>query len=271
MTHIKLSVAWWSFVPAAMTPEQFVRTVAGIGYEAVELVEPEHWPLVKDHGLAIATIRGHQSIAEGLNRRSHHDRIEHEIRANLKLAEQWDIPNLICFSGNRNGLDDATGIEITADGLRRVAQVAEDAGVNLVLEVLNSKVDHPDYQCDHTAWGIQVCQRVGSPRVKLLYDIYHMQIMEGDIIRTIRDHHAHFGHYHTAGNPGRHELDEAQELGYPAILRAIAATGYAGYVGHEFVPKGDPITALQAAFDLCQVAWRQANDSNAHRSISRQR
>jgi hydroxypyruvate isomerase len=156
--------------------------------------------------------------------------------------------------GNREGLDDQTGAEITAEGLSRVAGVAEEAGVTLVMELLNSKVDHKDYQCERTAWGIEVCQMVNSPRVKLLYDIYHMQIMEGDIIRTIRDHHASFAHYHTAGNPGRHELDETQELYYPPIIRAILATGYQGYLGQEFIPKGDPIAALKQAFDLCNVS-----------------
>jgi hydroxypyruvate isomerase len=189
-----------------------------------------------------------------LNRREHHDRIESEIRTALNHAERFGISNLICFSGNRNGVDDATGAEITAAGLRRVAQAAEDAGVNLVLELLNSKVDHPDYQCDRTDWGRSVCQMVDSPRVKLLYDIYHMQIMEGDIIRTIRAHHADIAHYHTAGNPGRHELDDRQELHYPAIMRAIADTRYEGYIGQEFSPTGEPIAALQAAFDLCNAA-----------------
>ncbi len=254
MGRIKQSVSWWCFARGDITPETLVRAAADIGYEALELVGPEHWQLIKDHGLAIAAFGGHQSIAAGLNRREHHGRIEQEILANLKRAEQWSIPNLICFSGKRDGLDDATGAEIAAEGLRRVARAAEDAGVNLVLELLNSKVDHADYQCDRTAWGIKVCQMVDSPRVKLLYDIYHMQIMEGDIIRTIRDHHAFFAHYHTAGNPGRHDLDDTQELYYPAIIRAIAATGYDGYVGHEFVPKDDPVAALRAAFDLCNVS-----------------
>jgi hypothetical protein len=143
--------------------------------------------------------------------------------------------------------------EITAEGLRLVARAAEEAGITLVLELLNSKVDHKDYQCDRTDWGVRVIQMVDSPRVKLLYDIYHMQIMEGDIIRTIRDSHAHIGHYHTAGNPGRNEIDDTQELNYPAIVRAIAATGYAGYLGQEFVPKGDPVAALRDALARCQV------------------
>src|SRR5262249_43456929 len=140
-----------------------------------------------------------------------------------------------------------------AEGLGGVAKLAEQAGVTLVLELLNSKVDHPDYQCDHTTWGVAVCRAVGSPRVKLLYDIYHMQIMEGDIIRTIREHHGLFGHYHTAGNPGRHELNQSQELNYPAIMAAIAATGYDGYIGQEFVPLGDPVAGLRAAFELCDI------------------
>jgi hydroxypyruvate isomerase len=254
VSALKQSVSWWCFVPEAMTPRAFLRTVANVGYEAVELVPQEYWPLVREHGLAIAAIDGHGSISEGLNRRQNHARIEREICARLALAEQWGISNLICFSGNRGGRDDASGVEITAEGLRRVAGAAQDAGVTLVLELLNSKVDHPDYQCDHTAWGIEVCTMVGSPNVKLLYDIYHMQIMEGDIIRTIQKYHPFFGHYHTAGNPGRNDLDETQELNYPAIMRAILATGYQGYVGQEFLPRGDPAAALQTAFNVCTAS-----------------
>jgi hydroxypyruvate isomerase len=253
MARLKQSIAWWCFVPGAMTPEALLRTAAEIGYAAVELVPPEHWQLTREYGLRIASIAGHASIAEGLNRREHHDRIEREILANLELANQWGIPNLICFSGSRAGLGDAQGAEITAEGLRRVAPAAEAAGVTLVLELLNSKIDHPDYQCDHTEWGAQVCRMIGSLRVKLLYDIYHMQIMEGDIISTIRANSDLIGHYHTAGVPGRHELDDAQELNYPAIARAIAATGYDGYIGQEFVPRGDPVAALKTAFDVCDV------------------
>jgi hydroxypyruvate isomerase len=253
MSQIKQSVAWWCFVRGEMTPEQLVRAAAEIGYAGVEIVPQQFWPLIREHGLTIAAFSAHQSIAEGLNRREHHQRIERELLASIKQAEEWSIPNLICFSGNRAGLDDAAGAEATAEGLRRVARAAEDTGVNLVLELLNSKVNHPDYQCDKTAWGVEVCRMVGSPRVKLLYDIYHMQIMEGDVIRTIQDHHAFFGHYHTAGNPGRNEIDETQELYYPAIVRAIVATGYDGFLGQEFVPKGDPVAALKDAFDRCTL------------------
>jgi hydroxypyruvate isomerase len=249
---MKQAVAWWCLTPRALTPEQLVRAAAEIGYAGIELAEPEYWPLIRAHGLTIVSTRGHESLTDGLNRRENHDRIEREVLANLKVAAQWGIPVLICFSGNRNGLADDLGAEITAAGLRRVAWAAEDAGVTLALELLNSKVNHPDYQCDHTAWGLRVCELVGSPRVKLLYDIYHMQVLEGDVMRTIRDHHAAFGHYHTAGNPGRNELDETQELNYRAIVRAIRETGYDGYIGQEFIPRGEPVAALRAAFDVCQ-------------------
>jgi hydroxypyruvate isomerase len=237
-----------------MTPEKFVRTVADIGYEAVELVGQEYWSLIKQHGLRIASVNGHVSIEQGLNRREHHERITQEILEKIALAEQWGIPNLIVFSGNRAGLDDRTGAEVTAEGLQRVAKAAEQAGVTLVMELLNSKVDHKDYQCDKTLWGVEVCRMVNSPNVKLLYDIYHMQIMEGDIISTIRTCHPYFAHYHTAGNPGRHEIDETQELNYAPIVRAILETGYDGYLGQEFIPVGEPVAALQQAFEICDVA-----------------
>jgi hydroxypyruvate isomerase len=245
------SLAWWCFVPARLSPQAFVRAVAEAGYAAIELVPPEHFALVKDHGLAISGAAGHASITQGLNRRDQHDRIERELRASLAAAERWGIPNLVCFSGSRAGLDDPTGISICAEGLARVAPAAEAVGVTLALEVLNSKVDHPDYQADRTAWAVAVCQQVGSPRVKVLYDIYHMQIMEGDLIRTIQTHHPHIAHYHTAGNPGRGDLDETQEIHYPAVLRAIKATGFAGYVAHEYVPKGDPVASLRATLAQC--------------------
>lgn len=254
MSHIRQSVSWWCFVPNKMTPGDLAHASAEIGYEAIELVGQDYWSLIKSHGLKIASANGHRSIEDGLNRRENRQRIADELRDNLELAAQWGIPNLICFSGSRKGLDDQIGAEITAENLRSVAKMAEDTGVNLVLELLNSKVDHPDYQCDKTTWGVKVIEMVGSPRVKLLYDIYHMQIMEGDVIRTIRDNHAHFAHYHTAGNPGRNDLDETQELYYPPIMRAILDTGYDGYVGQEFIPKGDPTAALKAAFDLCNIS-----------------
>jgi hydroxypyruvate isomerase len=249
MSTIPQSVAWWCFVPNKLAPEQFVRAAAEIGYKAVELVPPEYWSLVKDHGLGISAIGAHHPLTIGLNRRELHDEVADQIRENIANAERLEIPNVICFSGNRNGLSDEAGAENTAEGLIRITRDAENAGVNLALELLNSKVDHPDYQADHTEWGLKVCRSVGSPRVKLLYDIYHMQIMEGDIIRTIRAAKDYISYYHTAGNPGRNDLDDSQELNYPAILRTIRETGHTGYVTHEFIPKGDPIAALRTVFN----------------------
>jgi hydroxypyruvate isomerase len=252
MSAISQSLGWWCYVPEKLSAEQFVQAVAQTGYPAIDLVPSDYWSLVRDHGLVISAVAGHQPLTIGLNRIDLHDRLEDEIGTSIGHAKRLGIPNVICFSGNREGLDDSKGMEATAAGLARVAPMAEQAGVTLVLELLNSKVDHPDYQADHTAWGMQVCQAVRSPRVKLLYDIYHMQIMEGDIIRTIRANHEMIGEYHTAGNPGRNDLDETQELYYPPILRAIKETGYSGYIAHEFVPKGEPIASLRKVFQQCE-------------------
>ncbi|MBV8812994.1 MAG: TIM barrel protein [Verrucomicrobia bacterium] len=242
------SVGWWCFVPKLLTPEQFIRAAADAGFPALDLVPADFLPVVKDHGLAISSIQGHLPLEIGLNRRDQHERIHREMRTAIEYAQRLGIPNVLCFSGNREGLDDTEGIKITAAGLAPITQVAEEAGVTLVLELLNSKVDHPDYQADHTVWGLKVCETAGSSRVKLLYDIYHMQIMEGDIIRTIRSFHDRIGLFHTAGNPGRNDLDSAQELNYSAILNAIKETGYSGYVAHEFIPKGDPAVALRTVY-----------------------
>ena len=251
MNRILQSVAWGCFVPERLTPAVFVNSAARIGFKAIDVVPRGAVSFVIDHGLEVSSIDAHQPLTIGLNSRERHKALEDQILASIESAQRLNIPNLICFSGNRNGLDDRAGAEFTADSLRRLAPAAERAGVNLVLELLNSKIDHPDYQGDHTSWGVEVCRAVASPRVKLLYDIYHMQIMEGDIIRTIQSMGQYIGHYHTAGNPGRNDLDENQELCYPAILKAIKASGYAGYVAHEFHPKGDAVTALAKTFDVC--------------------
>lgn len=247
---ITQSASWWCFVPHLMSAGDFLRALADIGYDGVELAAEEHWPLIRDHGLQITAIFGHNTLNDGLNKRSNREPILRELEANIRLAEQWDIPNMVVFSGQREGLDDETGAQVCAETLRAIAPVAEAAGVNLLLELLNSKLNHPDYQCDRTEWGVKVCRMVDSPALRLLYDIYHMQVMEGDIIQTIRDHHAWFGHYHTAGVPGRNELGEDQELNYAAIFRAIAASGYDACIGHEFIPLGDPVTALRDAHAL---------------------
>jgi hydroxypyruvate isomerase len=252
MTALKQSFAWWCVAGKVSDPAAFLRAVKALGYAGVELLPRELWDTAREIGLVIAS-EGAGPLQEGWNRREHHAGLLEEVERKLELARRYAIPNLIVFSGNRAGLSDAAGAEATAEGLRKAAPLAEAAGITLVLELLNSKVDHADYQCDHTAWGAQVIDAVGSPRVKLLYDIYHMQIMEGDIIRTIRANVERIGHVHTAGNPGRLDMDEEQELYYPAILRALRAGGYTGFVGQEFVPKGEPLSALKTAYDLCNV------------------
>ena len=253
MSQLEHSVSWWCFVPDKMTPEAFVRAVASLGYDAVDLVSPEYYQLVKDHGLKIAAVQGHALSPQGLNRLENRGSIERELQVSLTRAAQWQIPYLICFSGNRDGLSDEEGLANTAANLSYFARMAQDAGVTLIMELLNSKVDHPDYQCDRTAWGVKVCQFVNSPRVQLLYDIYHMQIMEGDVIRTIRDNHRYFGHYHTAGNPGRNEIDDSQELNYRPIVKAIRDTGFEGYLAQEFIPNGDPVAGLKHALEICKT------------------
>ncbi|MBM3262309.1 MAG: TIM barrel protein [candidate division Zixibacteria bacterium] len=253
MSRIKQSLAFWGFARNGVAPETVIREAGRIGYHSVEMLPQQYWDLVREQGMRIAVIVGHASLTDGFNKRENHDRIEQELLANIELASANDIPGLICFSGNREGKSEEEGLDNTVEILRRVSPAAEKYGINLCLELLNSKVNHPHYQCDSTAWGVKVCRGVDSPRVKLLYDIYHMQIMEGDLIRTIRDHIGDIGHFHTAGNPGRNDLDDEQEIYYPAVMRAIAQTGYDGYVSHEFLPKGDTIKALEVAFRTCDI------------------
>ncbi|MCC7024770.1 MAG: TIM barrel protein [Thermomicrobiales bacterium] len=258
MSGPKASFTWWSFADRGAEASALIRDGAAMGYDGIELADVALWPAIADAGLAIVSHRGHEPLESGLNRRENHDRIEREILANLALAQEWRCPLLICFAGNRDGLSEEAGIENTAAGLARVAGAAEEAGVTLALELLNSKVDHPDYQGNRTVWGLEVLARVASPAVKLLYDVYHMQVMEGDIIRTIGEHHDAFAHYHVAGNPGRREPDAAQELAYPAIYRSIAATGFDGYIGMEYLPTGNPIASLQASLQQLRAALGQA-------------
>ena len=229
-----------------------------LGLDSVELLEPDEWAIARRHGLSCAV--GYAAVPDprsrltrGWNRLEHHEWLVPAYERAIGLAAAAGVPNVICFSGNRAGLGDAEGLANCARGLAAVLPTAERHGVTICMELLNSKVDHPDYQCDRTPWGVSLVQRVGSPRFKLLYDIYHMQIMEGDVIRTIRGAHEHIAHYHTAGVPGRHEIDESQELNYPAIMRAIAETGFTGYVAQEFIPTRDPREALAEAVRICSV------------------
>ncbi|MEW6749687.1 MAG: TIM barrel protein [Candidatus Latescibacterota bacterium] len=237
--------------------DDLCRAVAQIGYRAIELwgwdqTLGEIVETARRHGLVVASMCGHASLGDGLNKGENHERIEGELVRSIERAAELGIPGLICFSGNRHpGQSDLAGMVVCAQGLRRVVRLAEEKGVNLNVELLNSRVDHPGYQCDHTDWGLALCEMVGSPRVRLLYDIYHMQIMEGDVIRHIRRAIHRIGHFHTAGNPDRRDMDDQQELNYRGICSAIAATGYDLYVGHEFRPKGDKIEALRTAFTLC--------------------
>ncbi|MEM7132426.1 MAG: TIM barrel protein [Chloroflexota bacterium] len=254
---IKQSICYPLFKPADVSLEELMERAADIGYAAVEMwVRGDDFDevvaLAHKYNLVMASMIGHNSLPNGLNKRSNHDRIEAELIESIDIAAANGIPGLICFSGNRQPYQsEEDAINATADGLHRAASHAEKKGINLNLELLNSKVDHPGYQCDHTTWGVAVCERVNSPRVRLLYDIYHMQIMEGDVIRTIQENIHWIGHIHTAGNPGRNDLDDSQELNYTGICRAISATGYDLYVGHEFKPLGDPLESLQFTFDIC--------------------
>ncbi len=252
---IRQSFCWWTFAGRGVPDDELLRRARAIGYGAVELIGEEHFPLALDLGFQISAHGGPSSIDRGWNNPSLHGRLTAQLDGSLAVAQEYDIPNLILFSGSRQpGVSDEEGLENTVMGLTQAAPAAEEAGVTLMLELLNSKRDHAGYQCDRTAWGVEVCRRVGSPRVKLLYDIYHMQVMEGDLIQAIEGNFAEIGHYHTAGNPGRQDLNSVQEISYPAVFRAIARTGYSGYIGHEFFPKGDPVAALEAAYQLCRRA-----------------
>ncbi len=255
--RVKQSLCYPLYKPEDMAFDEFCKTVKKIGFKAIELWD---WDDTLDeiaetahrNELAVASVCGHQSLPDGLNKYENHDRIEDELRVSIDKAVALSIPGVICFSGNRNDeQSDYEGMVACAHGLRRIAPYAEEKGVNLNTELLNSKVDHPGYQCDRTDWGVALCEMVNSPRVKLLFDIYHVQIMEGDVIRTIRKAIKHIGHFHTAGNPGRGEMDNAQELNYRGICKAIAGTGYDLYVGHEFGAGPDKIETLKRVFEIC--------------------
>ncbi len=243
--------------PRDMVLEDFLALVAEIGFPAVEIWRrddgfSELVGLCRRFGLVLSCMSGCDSMRAGLNDEREHDRLEAELRESIDIAARHGIPGLICLSGQkREGVGDAEAAEITARGLSRVAPYAEKQGVTMNLELLNTKVDHPGHQADGTAFGVEVCRLVGSQRVKLLYDIYHMQIMEGDVIRAIRENIGHIGHFHTAGVPGRGNIDETQELDCAAICATIARAGYELYVGHEFQPKGDVGDALRRAFEIC--------------------
>jgi hydroxypyruvate isomerase len=250
--RIHQSVSRWCYKDIPL--DQLCAYSAKIGLKGVDLLNIDEWDAPKKVGL-ICTMgyAGGGTIPDALNRLENHDAIEAAFRKNIPLAAKAGVPNVITFSGNRKGMSDEEGAKNCVIGLNRVKKIAEDNGVNICMELLNSKVNHKDYMCDHTAWGVGVMEQVNSPNVKLLYDIYHMQIMEGDLIHTITDNAKWLGHFHTGGVPGRHELNDHQEVQWDGVMRGIVATGYTGYVAHEFVPAGDPLTSLRQAVDLCDV------------------
>lgn len=250
--RIRQSVCRWCYQKIPI--EDLCVAAAQMGLFGIDLLNPDEYEMPRRHGL-ICTMgyAGAGTIPDALNRTENHTAIEASLRTNIPLAAKVGVPNIITFSGNRKGMSDDEGARNTIAGLNRVKKIAEDNGVVICLELLNSKVNHPDYMCDHTAWGLRVMEEVNSPNVKLLYDIYHMQIMEGDIIATINKNISWFGHFHTGGVPGRHELDDTQEIQWDGVMRAIAATGYKGYVAHEFLPLRDPLTSLREAVRLCDV------------------
>lgn len=250
--NIKQAVSRWCYGSIPMP--DFLKACKRMGIVGIDLVGPDEWPIIFEHGLVPSMVPGAGGIANGCNNPEIHERLLNDFEINIPRAAKHQIRNVITFSGNRNGLPDDVGMENCAKLLKKAAKVAENEGVIICMELLNSKVDHADYMCDHTLWGVELCKMVGSPNFKLLYDIYHMQIMEGDIIRTIRDYNEYVGHYHTGGNPGRNEIDSTQELYYPPIMQAILDTGFDGYVAHEFVPaREDKLASLQQAVGICDV------------------
>ena len=238
--------------------EEFCAAAKEMGIVAIDLVSPKDWPTLKKYGLYSSMCNGAEiNLVDGFNDKKFHDQLHKNYTEYFPLMQQEGYKNVICFSGNRRNIDDETGLKNCAEGLKRILPVAEKHKVTVVMELLNSRVDHADYQCDKSAWGIELVKRVGSENFKLLYDIYHMQIDEGDVIRTIRNNHQYFAHYHTGGVPGRHEIDESQELYYPAIMKAIVETGFKGYVAQEFIPsskeKKNQLASLKAAVKICDV------------------
>lgn len=251
--NINHSVSKWCYTGGGkITFEELCAACAKMGIKSVELLNPNELPTLKEYGLTCAIVSSH-SLTKGMNRIENHAECLEKLRTAIDAAAAHDCPGTISFPGNREGMDDDEGIKNTVAGLKQIVGYAEKKGVTINLEYLNSKVNHPDYMFDNMRWGVEVCREVGSERLKILYDIYHAQIMEGDIIRTIQQHHEYIGHYHTGGVPGRNEIDDTQELYYPAIMRAIVATGYQGFVGQEFVPKRDPLTSLAQAIKICDV------------------
>lgn len=254
--NIKHSVCRWTF--GALSLDELCREIKSIGFTAIDLVGPKDWPVLKQHGIYSSMCNGAEiNLVDGWNEPAFQTTLIKNYTEHISLVAKAGYKNLICFSGNRRGMDDEIGLQNCVKGLKQILPIAEKHKVTLVMELLNSKVDHKDYMCDRTSWGAELCRQLGSENFKLLYDIYHMQVDEGNVIQTIRDHHQHISHYHTAGVPGRNEINETQELYYPAIMKAIVATGFKGYVAQEFIATGktnqDKLKSLKEAILICDV------------------
>ncbi|UCE50482.1 MAG: TIM barrel protein [Phycisphaerales bacterium] len=248
--RINQSVCKWCY--RKQTLEELCAIGKKMGLKAIDLIGPKDFLTLKKYGLASSMIGSH-SLTKGMNNKSYHAECIRRMRDSIDAAADAGFRNVISFSGNREGIPDDVGVENAVEGFKKIVGHAEKKKIYICIEYLNSKVNHKGYMFDHMAWGVEVCKRVGSDRLKILYDIYHAQIMEGDIISTIQNYHQYIGHYHTGGNPGRHEIDETQELYYPAIMKAIVKTGFTGYVAHEFIPLKDPIKSLAYAVRICDV------------------
>ena len=251
--NINHSACRWCY--GAIPLEQLCISAKEIGLVGIDLVGPKDWDMLKKYGLLSTMCNGAEiSLSKGWNDKQYHDTLIKSYTEHIDLVSKAGFVNLFVASGNKGTIDDETGLKNCVEGLKQIVGLAEKKGVILQMELLNSKIDHKDYMCDRSAWGVELVKRIGSPNFKLLYDIYHMQIDEGDVIRTIRNNHESFGHYHTGGVPGRNEIDERQELYYPAIMKAIVATGYKGYVAQEFIPAdADPIASLRKAIQICDI------------------
>ena len=254
--NINHSVCRWTY--ASLTLDELCTAANKIGLRGIDLVGPKDWPVLQKYGLYSSMCNGAEiNLVDGFNDTQFHPKLIERYTEHIELVSKAGYKNLICFSGNRRGMDDETGLKNCAEGLKQLVGHAEKNNVILVMELLNSKVNHKDYMCDKSKWGVELCKAVGSENFKLLYDIYHMQIDEGDVIQTIKDSHQYFAHYHTGGVPGRHEIDDSQELYYPAIIKAIVETGFKGYLAQEFIPTGktneDKVAALKKAVKICDV------------------
>jgi len=249
--RLRHSVCRWAF--NRLTLEELCAACVELGIESIELLDPDEWPIVAAHGLTCAVANGPTQIGRGLNRVEDHDRFVRASDDLIPRVAAANIPMMIVFSGNRGEMNDVDGLKNCADALKRMVPAAEAAGVTIVMELLNSRIDHRDYQCDRTAWGVELVNEVASPRFRLLYDIYHMQIMEGDVTRTLIDNLEAIAHLHTGGVPGRREIDHTQELNYRFICESIADAGYRGFVGQEFIPGRNPIASLREAIEICTV------------------